>query len=191
MLIYDIRHGGTISWQLAGNKSYCHGLVCHGVESKRMGDGTLLHMRVHRHYKDLLLRGGWASLTYIVQHVAVAYTIAYNMQGFLTMDPTRFHLLAGCWSRFLCQSLWQGSKMVQDAKESVKAMSMGGSSALQWAPVGSRALWLRVPWAACWGNGQRDPGEACDDGNLNATDGCSPRCEVTGAVTECHFPDLP
>ena len=28
------------------------------------------------------------------------------------------------------------------------------------------------------GNGQRDPGEACDDGNLNATDGCSPRCEV-------------
>ena len=58
MLIYDIRHGGTISWQLAGNKSYCHGLVCHGVESKRMGDGTLLHMRVHRHYKDLLLRGG-------------------------------------------------------------------------------------------------------------------------------------
>lgn len=28
------------------------------------------------------------------------------------------------------------------------------------------------------GNGQRDAGEACDDGNLVAADGCSPTCEV-------------
>ena len=28
------------------------------------------------------------------------------------------------------------------------------------------------------GNGQRDNGEACDDGNLIAADGCSPGCEA-------------
>ena len=32
------------------------------------------------------------------------------------------------------------------------------------------------------GNGQLDPGEECDDGNLTAGDGCSPNCQV-----ECKF----
>lgn len=59
-------------------KSYCRGQVHHGVPSKRMADGTLVHMRVHSHYKDLLLRGGRASLTYIVQQVAVASTIQFH-----------------------------------------------------------------------------------------------------------------
>lgn len=40
------------------------------------------------------------------------------------------------------------------------------------------------------GNGQRDNGEACDDGNLIAADGCSPGCEAPWETWETWGTDV-
>ena len=45
-------------------------------------------------------------------------------------------------------------------------------------PLASYTLSLRVYIPLICGNGVVDPGEACDDGNTEADDGCSPICEI-------------
>jgi cysteine-rich repeat protein len=41
------------------------------------------------------------------------------------------------------------------------------------------------PSAPTCGDGVQDPNEACDDGNRNSGDSCTPSCQIPGTLLEC------
>ncbi len=63
--------------------------------------------------------------------------------------------------------------------------SQGGASAAEGGTAGSTSQ-TAPPWSRTCGNGLLEPGEACDDANQIAGDGCSSTCCVEATESICY-----
>ncbi len=77
---------------------------------------------------------------------------------------------------------WQQSCASSASASSTATISAAGATTMEWSHSRpNRAAHAMAAWAPAGGecgNGSLDPGEFCDDGNLNDGDGCSSACRI-------------